>query len=325
MIAFIILNYNTWEMTLRCVDSISATCKQNYTIYIVDNGSINDSYHNLKEQYRNNKNVVVIQNENLGYAKGNNVGIRQALKDGYDTITITNNDVIFLDESIDYLYTFLEKNQDVAVVSPYILSPEGELQNLPSLKPVKTSDYLLYNTKLSKLATLKRKMQYHHEYYLTSNSIKDEPIPIYKFSGCCFMARSEMLEKIGLFDENTFLYYEEDILCHIMYKSGYKACYLPDSKIVHHHGLTTGKDNLFVDTEMLKSEIYFLSRIYQLNLFWLLFIYLDRAITPIMKKMKNKYNLTFKEYLLFIRKTWVHFKKCSKLRNDKSVMMRDES
>jgi GT2 family glycosyltransferase len=319
MIGFVILNYNTWEMTIRCVESIFKTCKQNYTIYIVDNGSINDSYHFLKEQYRNNKNVKVINNENLGYAKGNNVGIRYAMKDGHDIITITNNDVIFLDESIDHMFTFLEKSQNAAVLSPYILSPEGELQNLPSLKPIKPLDYLLYNTKLSNFASLNKKRRYNQEYYLSGDSIRNEPIPIYKFSGCCFMARREMFEKIGLFDENTFLYYEEDILCYKMNKSGYKAYFLPDSKIIHHHGLTTGKDNLFVDTEMFKSEMYFLSRCYQLNLFTMLFIYIDRAITPIMKKIRHRYNLTFKEYLVFLRKTWTHFIKCSKLKSYKEI------
>jgi hypothetical protein len=318
MIAFIILNYNTWEMTIRCVDSILRTCKQNYTIYIVDNGSTNDSYYNLNKQFENNKNVKVISNENTGYAKGNNVGIRNAMKDGHDIITITNNDVIFLDDSIDYMYRFLEKNQNATVVSPYILSPEGELQNLPSLKPIKPLDYLLYNTKLSNFSSLNRKRQYHQEYNLSVDSIRNEPIHIYKFSGCCFMVRREKLEKIGLFDENTFLYYEEDILCYKMNKLGYKAYFLPDSKIIHHHGLTTGKDNLFVDTEMFKSEMYFLLRCYQLNYFIMLFIYIDRAITPIMKKIRHRYNLTFKEYLVFLRKTWKHFTKYSKLRNKKN-------
>ncbi|WP_413307036.1 glycosyltransferase family 2 protein [Bacillus sp. 1P10SD] len=317
MIGFIILNYNTWEMTIRCVESISETCKKNHTIYIVDNGSLNDSYHQLKKRYRDHKNVVLIQSENLGYAKGNNIGIRQAIKDGHDIITIANNDVIFLDESIEHMHNYLEKHENVAVVSPYILSPEGELQNLPSLKPLETLDYLLFNTKLSKFASHSKKEQYNDKYYLSADSIKGDPIPIYKFSGCCFMARSEMLSKLGLFDEHTFLYYEEDILCHKMYRSGYKAYFLPESKIVHHHGLTTGKDNLFVDTEMLKSEIYFLARIYQLNLFWLLFIYADRAITPIMKKIKKRYRLTFTEYLVFLRKTWSHFVKYSKYRNSK--------
>lgn len=320
MIAFVILNYNTWEMTIRCVDSIFNTCKQNYTIYIVDNGSTNDSYHNLKEQYDNNKNVMVIHNENLGYAKGNNVGIREAINDGHDIITIVNNDVIFLDESISHMYTFLENHPNVAVACPYILSSEGELRDLPFLKPIKTVDYLLYNTKLSNFATLNRKIHFNKEYFLSGDSIRNEPIPIYKFSGCCFMAKREMLEHVGLFDENTFLYYEEDILSNKMHKLGYNAYYLPNSKIVHHHGLTTGKDNLFVDTEMIKSEMYFLSKCYQLNIFVLLFIYIDRAIIPIMKKLKHRYNLTFKEYLEFLRKTSVHFIKSSKLRNEKNVI-----
>ncbi|PLR80620.1 hypothetical protein CVD25_22475 [Bacillus canaveralius] len=312
MIAFVILNYNTWELTIKCVESIEQVCKQEYSIYIVDNGSANKSYEKLREHFQNKNNVEVISSENLGYAIGNNIGMKHAIKDGHDIITIVNNDVIFLDESIDSMYTFLENNKEASVVSPYILSPEGELQNVPSLKPLTTLDYFLYNTKLSKLTTSSGRKRFNDEYYLSNNIIKKEPIPIYKFSGCCFMARRDMLEKLGLFDENTFLYYEEDILCHKMYKSGLKAYFLPQSKIVHHHGLTTGKDNLFVDTEMVKSEMYFLSEVYQLNYPSQLFIYIDRAITPIMKKLKHRYNLTFKEYCAFLRKTWTHFMKHSK-------------
>jgi GT2 family glycosyltransferase len=307
MIGFVILNYNTWEMTIRCVDSILNTCQQNYSIYIVDNGSKNDSYHNLKEHYKESNNVIVINSGgNLGYARGNNVGIRYALKDGLDIITVVNNDVIFLEESINHMYTFLKKNHDVAAVSPYILSPDGEVQNLPFLKPITIRDYLFYSTRLSRFSTSKQKQQYTEKYLLSENSIGTYPIPIYKFSGCCFMAKREMLEDVGLFDENTFLYYEEDILCHKMYKSGYKAYFLPNAEIVHHHGLTTGKANLFVDTEMLKSEMYFLSSYYHTNFFVMFLIYIDRVISPFVNILKKHYKVTFKDYLAFLRVTWKH-------------------
>lgn len=309
MIAFVILNYNTWEMTIRCVDSIFQTCKQNYTIYIVDNGSTNDSFNEIEKQYRDNKNVVLIKSENFGYARGNNNGIRQAIKDGFDIITVTNNDVIFSDGSIDCMYTFLQKNQDAAVVAPYILSPEGVLHNLPSLKPVNTRDYLLFHTRLEKFVSGTSKRLHDQEYNLTPEVISNQPIPIYKFSGCCFMAKGRILEEVGLFDENTFLYFEEDILCLKLGQSDYKSYFLPDSKIVHHHGLTTGKDNLFVDTEMLKSEMYFLSRYHKMNFPSMLFVYIDRALTSMIKIIRNRYNnVGFKDYLDFLKKTWTQFK-----------------
>lgn len=307
MIGFIILNYNTWEMTIKCVNSIFETCREKYKIYIVDNGSKNNSYEHLLSQYKDDERMVLIKSENYGYARGNNIGIKHAIDDGFEIITVVNNDVIFSENSISEMYTFLEKNPSVAVAAPYILSPEGELQNLPTVKPVKTLDYFLYNTKLNKFVSASKYQEYHDEYYLNPKNIKDEPIPIYKFSGCCFMARSKMMEKIGLFDENTFLYYEEDILSQKMYQMEYESYYLPQSKIVHHHGVTTGKDNLFVDTEMLKSEMYFLSKVYGLPFMGLLFIYLDRALTPIMKKMKKHYSLSLTEYKGFLHSTWKHF------------------
>ncbi|NMD68801.1 glycosyltransferase family 2 protein [Bacillus sp. DNRA2] len=316
MVAFIILNYNTWEMTIQCVDSIFKTCKLDYTIYIVDNGSNNKSYEELTKQYRNNPNVKVIKSENYGYAIGNNIGIKKAIEDGHEFVTVTNNDVIFLDNSISEMHSFLKINPNVAVTAPYILSSEGRIRDLPTLKPLSKSDYLFHNTKLNKFTSAKSKQRFDQEYYLSAISIKDDPIPIYKFSGCCFMARSVDFMKVELFDEHTFLYYEEDILSHKMYKAGLKSFFLPDAKIVHHHGQTTGKENLFVDTEMFKSEIYFLARVYQLNYLLLLLIYLDRAITPLMKKLKHAYKLSFSEYKDFLKKTWSHFRKYSKLHKD---------
>ncbi|MFB3161102.1 glycosyltransferase family 2 protein [Neobacillus sp. 179-J 1A1 HS] len=319
MIAFVILNYNTWEMTLRCVESIFETCKQNYTIYIVDNGSTNDSYYQIEKEYRGNEKVVVIKSENLGYARGNNNGIRQAIKDGYDIITVTNNDVIFLEDSINRMYSFLERNENTAVTAPYILSPEGVLHNLPSLKKVSNRDYLLHHTRLEKFLSKESKRQYDQQYNLTSNAIGNDPISIYKFSGCCFMAKREMLEEVGLFDEQTFLYFEEDILCQKMMNLGYQACFLPDSKIVHHHGLTTGKDNLFVDTEMLKSEMYFLSRYNKMSSFGMWIVYSDRALTSFIKIIKKRYHqASLKDYMVFLKKTWKHFIKYS--RSEKNVI-----
>lgn len=315
MIAFIILNYNTWEMTIKCVDSIFHTCKQDYKIYIVDNGSPNESYPRLNEQYRNNEKVMVIQSENYGYARGNNTGIRQAIQEGHKIITVTNNDVIFLEDSIEQMVTFLEENKDASVVAPYILSPEGELHNLPYLKPANNLDYLFYHTRFNKFLSKEKKLKQELEYLLPVSAIGSEPIEIYKFSGCCFMAKSEMLKEIGLFDENTFLYYEEDIISKKMHEKDYKSYYLPTAKIVHHHGLTTGKDNIFVDTEMLKSEMYFLAKYNRMNTLGLLYVYMDRALTALLKMMRKQYKTSsYKELVGFLRQTWNRFNQSRKLR-----------
>ncbi|MEH7495746.1 hypothetical protein V7177_26315, partial [Neobacillus niacini] len=167
-------------------------------------------------------------------------------------------------------------------------------------------------TRLEKFLSKENKRQYDQQYNLTSNSIGNGPIPIYKFSGCCFMAKREMLEGVGLFDENTFLYFEEDILCQKMIDSDYQASFLPKSKIVHHHGLTTGKDNLFVDTEMLKSEMYFLAEYNRMSSIGMLLVYMDRALTSFIKIIKKRYHqASFKDYMVFLKKTWKHFIKYS--------------
>lgn len=313
MLAFVILNYNTWEETIKCVDSIFKTCRRDFKIYIVDNGSKNNSYEKLFEIYADNDKIDLIKSTNDGYAIGNNIGMRQAINDGFEYITVVNNDVIFLENSIDEMYTFLSNSPDkVGVVAPYILSPEGNLQNEPTLKPVSKKDYFLYNTRIQRLVGSKKLMEFQNQLILKKDSIHDEPLLIHKFSGCCFMAKSKMLKEVNFFDEQTFLYYEEDILCMKMKEKGFKAYFLPTAKIVHYHGLTTGKENLFVDTEMLKSEMYFLSKYYDMSIPGLFLIYLDRAITPLISKFKNKYNVPMKEYSRFLKNTFNHFIKVQK-------------
>lgn len=311
MLAFVIINYNTWEMTLKCVNSIFQTCKNtDYTIYIVDNGSKNDSYDLLCKNFRNQKNVIIIKAENNGYAVGNNIGIKRAISDGHEYITIVNNDVIFLEKSIDKMHDFLRKNKDANVVSPYILSPDGVLSNVPQLRFMNDKDYIIFTTHLSKFL---KSSEFKRKYFLSEDLIKQEPIQIYKFSGCCFMIKSETMRELGMFDENTFLYYEEDILCYKMHEADYKAYFLPEAKIIHYHGLTTGKNTLFVDTEMLKSEMYFLSRYYKMNYLKLILIYTDRVINPLLRKFRHGFNITMKDYFGFVKKTWPSFIKALKL------------
>lgn len=308
MLAFIIINYNTWEMTLKCVDSIFKTCKNSdYTIYIVDNGSKNDSYDILRKNYQNQNNVIIIKAENKGYAIGNNIGIKRAISDGHEYITIVNNDVIFLEDSIDKMYEFLRQNDDASVVSPYILSPEGELSHVPQLRYMNDKDYIIFNTHLRKFLKSETVQGFKRKYFLSEDIIKQDPILIYKFSGCCFMIKSEKMRELGMFDENTFLYYEEDILCYKMHKADFKAYFLPEAKIIHYHGFTTGKKTIFVDTEMLKSEMYFLSRYYKMNFIKLILIYADRLITPLLRKLRYGFNLTMKDYFGFVKKTWPNF------------------
>ena len=110
MIGIVILNYETWDATLRCIKSIEKTENtESVRVYLIDNASSSDMPVALK-QYINDHDVVYISsNENRGYAAGNNLGIRKALEDQCGYILISNNDIVYKKDSIETMCEFLKE------------------------------------------------------------------------------------------------------------------------------------------------------------------------------------------------------------------------
>ena len=113
MLAIIIINYNKYEKTLECIRTIREGNFKNYKIYLLDNASVNDSYNILYENYKDSSDVVLIKSkENLGYAKGNNLCIKYAEKDGCEYALISNNDILYDKESHQFIYLKKQVTKD---------------------------------------------------------------------------------------------------------------------------------------------------------------------------------------------------------------------
>lgn len=320
MIAAIILNYQTWETTISCIKSIKKT-SNNIKVYVVDNDSPNDSYNILSNEYKNDANVNVFNSGgNLGYARGNNFGALKAIEDGYDILLFTNNDIIFENNAINKMINTLNSNFEISTVSPLIKSLDGHNESLPILSSISTIDYLFLFTRLRKIVNIFIKENIiRGKYELRVNS--DMHLSkIYRFSGCCFMIRVSDFKEIGMFDEGTFMYFEEDILCHKLFEKGYQSFHRSDAIIQHHHGKTTGSNNFFVDSEMLKSEIYYFTKYCNINIFLLIILYLDRILTPLIRILLKKYSISFVEYSNLIQTT---FKPISKYIFNKTILMKE--
>ena len=115
--AVVILNYNTFEDTVVCVDSIKkyAACSS-YKIYVVDNASPDKSGQLLSSKYAQDDKVqVLISERNLGFSGGNNIGIREALEEGFEYIYLLNSDIILQNDAFKLfaerfiLFTFFPK------------------------------------------------------------------------------------------------------------------------------------------------------------------------------------------------------------------------
>ncbi|WP_461206047.1 glycosyltransferase family 2 protein [Clostridium sp. DL1XJH146] len=301
MIGIVILNYNTWEITLECVLSIRKTLNIEYNIYIVDNNSLNDSFDYLMQNYSECNNIKVIKNlDNGGFAKGNNIGIRAAIKDKCKYILVTNNDVIFKENCIEELYNFIQNNSNTVIVGPRILTPEGDIQ----VSITYENKSLLEFMGISGIVSLEKYKKIHEEY---TSQITQK---VYSVSGCCLMINATKFIKMGAFDEGTFLYNEESIFSFQANKLKYDIFYLPKAEVIHNHGTTIGKMNLFICAEFLKSSMYYWKKYYHIRvitlyLMWLYFTfkYLIKSVyTNELRKGWSKYFKSTLMYLMEVKK-----------------------
>lgn len=246
-IGIIILNYNNAGQTISCVESIrkfnSAPCR----LVVVDNCSTDDSRDVLGEYLREHKNAfkLISAPENGGYAQGNNMGLKYLEDDPeIDKILILNNDVFFTQDILPRMSGFLDSRPEAGVVSPLLYCRDGKTIDYAcarkdcSIREIVWT-YLLYFTDifgmLSRFSN-RRKLLLENPSLLNSTEVEIE-LP----SGSCFMIRKDLFRKIGWFDPNTFLYYEENILYRKLLEEGKKNYLLPDINCIHLGGMTTNK------------------------------------------------------------------------------------
>ena len=284
-IGIVILNFRTWEKTLSCVESIYNTYLGAKEIVIVDNQSPNDSFLQLKNKYTTNeyKDVTVIQTgKNGGFSYGNNYGFDYIVKHFPDItkIIITNNDIIFKEDTIEKLVNAFNYSDKVVMTAPSVYNVTGERTNAPWKKKP---------TVIQEIG-LKSFNGCAYEWFELN-----ENLPVYMVCGCCFAVNRDKFLSIDRFDENVFLYNEENIFSVKIAEKRLQIIYCPDADIIHDHGSTTGNSNVFVDKEYVKSTLYFMKHYEHLSnskIYLLRWFYALRIITKkVLCKYDNSQNL----------------------------------
>lgn len=225
-LGIVILNYMNYEQTKNCVQSIFDV-NQEAHILIVDNNSPNESYINLKEIYKKSNNIEVIKNhENAGYARGNNFGIKYLINkySDIDYIAIMNPDVELCEKQyFDKLIRILDNRNNFAVISGLMIT-NGTIDTSYAGWKLPTKSEVIWNGPLSR------------QWKRSARRICDDGlIYIDVVSGSCFLIRRLAFEKVGLFDERTFLYNEENILGIKLKKEGYVCGIYPKLFYKHNH------------------------------------------------------------------------------------------
>ncbi len=306
MIGIIILNYMTWSYSLRCIKSIYESEGESFArqnrIYLVDNGSTVDMPEELYHFQEEKKEIRFIKSEkNLGYAAGNNLGIRQAIQDGCDAVLISNNDVCFQDGSIRKMYDFLDAHRDAGIVGPKIRNGEGEIQKSCLMRKTGLKEKYLVRTRLNLL------FRKQHRSYFGLDQDYDSTFQTYAVLGCCFMISGDCVREVFPFDEGTFLYEEEYIVGIRMEEKGYKTFYYPESTVTHLHGKSTGEIKPFAYTCETLSEIYYCTRYLDASKGQVLPLYIYRVMKYYGKCIRHK---EFREYRKeFMKKTGERYKR----------------
>ena len=220
-LSIITVNYNGLKDTCELIDSIPFN--DSMEVIVVDNASIQDEATYIQNNYPK---VRVIRSEkNLGFAGGNNLGIKSA-KGKY--IFLVNNDTIFKEFSIQSLIDRLESSTKIGIVCPKIRFSWGN-------SPIQFTGY----TPLSRVTVRNKSIGFGEEDRGQYNIPHTTPYA----HGASMLIKRDVIDKVGLMPECYFLYYEELDWSMMITRAGYEIWYEPTCTIYHKESQTTGQNS----------------------------------------------------------------------------------
>ena len=285
IVTIIILNWNGWEDTIECIESVYQIKYPNYYLIVVDNGSNDDSIEKIRKyckgeiepkseikkynpKYKpiriwenakidcklslnNNsmekKNLILLKNKhNYGFAEGNNIAMRYALNIlKSDFILLLNNDTIVDNRFLDELVNIAKNNKKIGFVGPKTFF----------YNPHKRSNILSF---AGGIMNFYSSQPYSRGLKENDNGQFENLENMDYLEGSCLLVKSEMINKIGLLDPDYFTYWEEIDWCIRGKKAGYESFYVPKAKIWHKgYGSEVGANSIYY---MIKNRFMFIKK-----------------------------------------------------------------
>lgn len=218
LVSIIIVNWNGGKVFADCLKSLSKIDYSLWELIVVDNGSTDGSEKIKKSQITNHKFQIIKNDCNFGFAKANNQGVKLA-KGEY--VLLLNNDTRVEPDFLTKMVEKMESNSNLGVIQPkiYLMDQQGYLDNAGS-----------FFTKIGFLD--------HWGFMEKDGPEFNKEREVFSVKGACMLIRKEMIDKIGLFDEDFFSYFEESDFCWQVWLLGYKVLFFPQAKIYHKLGFT---------------------------------------------------------------------------------------
>jgi len=236
-ICIIILNWNGKNNTVACLQSLQAIEEENYvsTTIVVDNDSSDNSVSAIQKEFPQ---ITIIQNDsNRGYTGGMNRGIAYALEKNADYILLLNNDTIVDKKSVSALFSIIDSNEKIGVVVPKIFFSKGSEFHKSRYKANELGKVIWY---AGGEIDWKNIIGYHTGVDEVDKGQYDATSETLYATGCCMMIKREVLEIVGLLDDNFYLYYEDSDFSLRVKNSNYKIVFVPQAHIWHKNAGSAG-------------------------------------------------------------------------------------
>jgi GT2 family glycosyltransferase len=198
-------------------------------LYLIDN-SPTDALSCLANL--DNRIIYIFNNANFGFGKAHNIALRKSIEENIPYHLVLNPDVYFESGVLEELYNFMESNKDVGLVMPKVLFPDGNIQYLCKLLPTPLD---LFGRRFLNFGPLKKIVEKRNEIYELRFTGYDKIMEVPYLSGCFMFIRTEVLKKVGLFDERFFMYLEDTDLSRRIHRVA-KTIYYPYVHVYHEYG-----------------------------------------------------------------------------------------
>jgi GT2 family glycosyltransferase len=221
-VVIVVLNWNGRDDTIACIESLDDVDYDNFQIIVVDNGSVDGSVEAVRARFPDLQ--VVETGRNLGFAEGNNVGIRLALERGADYVFLLNNDTVVHHSLVTELVSAAERCSDGGIFTAKIFY-HAEPTRIWSAGVRWNED----------------RMEFQHLQDETEHVFDSRGVVATDYAcGCALFARATVLREIGLLDPKFFLTFEETDLCYRARRVGILCYYVPSAMLWHKISVSFG-------------------------------------------------------------------------------------
>jgi len=216
-VSIIVLNWNGVRDTVECLESLKKITYPNYEVIVVDNGSTGDDADVLEERFGDY--IHLIRNdENYGYAGGNNTGMRYALENSApEYVLLLNNDTTVAPCFLERMVEVAGGDDGTGIVGPKVY-------------------YHAFPDRIwgaGGRVSMRTGRTFHIGMKETDRGQYDAGREVDYIPGCCLLVKAEVIKKVGLLDESYFCYWEETDYCFRAREAGYRSVYVPEAKIWH--------------------------------------------------------------------------------------------